>query len=328
MCMIIDCILGRLLDWPLVFGLAAYVLKQYMQGGKFEKKTDETGKVVIVTGSNTGIGKETVLELARRGATVYMACRDKKRAEEARLEIIKETKNQNIFFLELDLSSLESIRKFVAAFKGSKENKLHILINNAGVMRCPRMLTKDGFEMQLGVNHMGHFLLTMLLLDMLKKSAPSRIVNVSSRAHTRGEINIDDLNSEKSYHEGSAYSQSKLANVLFTRELARRLEGTGVTVNSLHPGVVATELGRHMKILNNLFGRLVLRTMLWPFLKTPKSGAQTTLYAALDPDLNGVTGLYFSDCKPIKVAPAATDDKMAKLLWEESEKWTRFSTTN
>ncbi|KAL7735421.1 hypothetical protein ACLKA6_019538 [Drosophila palustris] len=322
MCTLINCLLCPCIAWPALFFGVVFFLRKYMQGGKFEKQTDETGKVVIVTGSNTGIGKETVLELARRGATVYMACRDKKRAEEARLEIIKATSNQNIFFLELDLSSLQSIRKFVVDFK-SKENKLDILINNAGVMRCPRMLTKDGFEMQLGVNHMGHFLLTILLLDMLKKSAPSRIVNVSSRAHTRGEINIDDLNSEKSYHEGTAYSQSKLANILFTRELARRLEGTGVTVNSLHPGVVATELGRHMKILNNLFGRLVLRTLLWPLLKTPRSGAQTTLYAALDPDLNGVTGLYFSDCQPIKVAPAATDDKIAKLLWEESEKWTR-----
>lgn len=170
----------------------------------------------------------------------------------------------------------------------------------------------------------------------------SRIVNVSSLAHTRGTINIDDLNSEKSYNEGNAYSQSKLANVLFTRELAKRLEGTGVTVNALHPGVVDTELGRHMKILNNTFGRFVfivdsqmlilqqirhicsyvLRSLLWPLLKTPKSGAQTTLYAALDPELSNVTGKYFSDCAEKKVAPAATDDKMGQLLWEESEKWT------
>lgn len=166
---------------------------------------------------------------------------------------------------------------------------------------------------------------------------------MSSLAHTRGTINVDDLNSEKSYNEGSAYSQSKLANVLFTRELSKRLEGTQVTVNALHPGVVDTDLGRHMEILNNFFGRLVLcmkclvktypnllticrwvlRTLLWPLLKTPKSGAQTTLYAALDPELDGVSGLYFSDCKPKKVAPAAIDDKTAKFLWEQSEKWTR-----
>ncbi|XP_023177894.2 retinol dehydrogenase 13-like isoform X2 [Drosophila hydei] len=319
----LDTMLCSFMAWFLGIAVIVLFIKKYMQGGQFTKQTNETGKIVIVTGSNTGIGKETVLELARRGATVYMACRDKARTEIARLEIIEETKNNNIFFRELDLASLDSIRKFVADFK-NEEDKLHILINNAGVMRCPRMLTKDGFEMQLGVNHMGHFLLTNLLLDLLKKGAPSRIVNVSSLAHTRGSININDLNSEQSYSEGDAYSQSKLANVLFTRELAKRLKGSGVTVNALHPGVVDTELGRHMKILNGAFGRIVLRTLLWPLLKTPKSGAQTSLYAALDPDLENVTGVYFSDCKEKQVAPAATDDKTGKLLWEESEKWTHL----
>ncbi|EDW02225.1 retinol dehydrogenase 12 [Drosophila grimshawi] len=316
-----DCLMCPCVAWAAAFGVGIYFLREYMQGGKFKKYTNETGKVVIVTGSNTGIGKETVLELARRNATIYMACRDKKRAEQAMKEIVQETNNKSIFVRELDLASLDSIRKFVDDFK-KEQDKLHILINNAGVMRCPHMLTKNGFEMQLGVNHMGHFLLTNLLLDLLKKTAPSRIVNVSSLAHTRGAINIDDLNSEKSYDEGNAYSQSKLANVLFTRELAKRLEGTGVTVNALHPGVVDTELGRHMKILNNLFGRLVLRTLLWPLMKTPKNGAQTTLYAALDPDLDNVTGMYFSDCALKPVAPAAMDDKTGKFLWEESEKWT------
>ncbi|XP_062133078.1 retinol dehydrogenase 14-like isoform X2 [Drosophila sulfurigaster albostrigata] len=293
-----------------------------MQGGKFEKQTDETGKVVIVTGSNTGIGKETVLELARRGATVYMACRDKSRAEKARLEVIRETKNQNIFFRELDLASLDSVRKFVDGFK-KEQSKLDILINNAGIMHCPRMLTKEGFEMQLGVNHMGHFLLTNLLLDLLKKSSPSRIVNVSSLVHAYGTINFDDLNSEKSYNPDTAYIHSKLANILFTRELAKRLEGTNVTVNALHPGVIETELGRHVKIFNNPIFLFLVSPLVWLIFKTPKNGAQTTLYAALDPDLNGVTGLYFSDCKPKEVSAAAKDANSAKRLWEESEKWTK-----
>ncbi|XP_060655207.1 retinol dehydrogenase 13-like isoform X1 [Drosophila nasuta] len=297
-------------------------IRQYMQGGKFEKQTDETGKVVIVTGSNTGIGKETVLELARRGATVYMACRDKSRAEQARLEVIRETNNQNIFFRELDLASLDSVRKFVDEFK-KEQSKLDILINNAGIMHCPRMLTKEGFEMQLGVNHMGHFLLTNLLLDLLKKSSPSRIVNVSSLAHVNGTINFDDLNSEKSYSPRKAYGQSKLANILFTRELAKRLEGTNVTVNALHPGVVETELIRHVPIFNNPIFGFLISPLIWLIFKTPKNGAQTTLYAALDPDLNGVTGLYFSDCKPKEVSAAAKDANAAKRLWEESEKWTK-----
>ncbi|XP_034129783.1 retinol dehydrogenase 12 isoform X2 [Drosophila guanche] len=292
-----------------------------MQGGQFTKETDETEKVIIVTGSNSGIGKETVRELAKRGATVYMACRDMKKCEEAREEIVLETKNKYVYCRECDLASLDSIRNFVAAFK-REQKTLNVLINNAGVMRCPRSHTKDGFEMQLGVNHMGHFLLTTLLLDLLKISAPSRIVNVSSLAHTRGEINTGDLNSDKSYDEGRAYSQSKLANVLFTRELAKRLAGSGVTANALHPGVVDTELFRHMSFFSNFFAGLFVKPLFWPFVKTARNGAQTSLYAALDPDLEQVSGEYFSDCQPKDVAPAATDTQTGKWLWAVSEKWT------
>ncbi|XP_034654728.1 retinol dehydrogenase 12 isoform X2 [Drosophila subobscura] len=292
-----------------------------MQGGQFTKETDETEKVIIVTGSNSGIGKETVRELAKRGATVYMACRDMKKCEEAREEIVLETKNKYVYCRECDLASLDSIRNFVAAFK-REQKTLNVLINNAGVMRCPRSHTKDGFEMQLGVNHMGHFLLTTLLLDLLKISAPSRIVNVSSLAHTRGEINTGDLNSDKSYDEGRAYSQSKLANVLFTRELAKRLAGSGVTANALHPGVVDTELFRHMSFFSNFFAGLFVKPLFWPFVKTARNGAQTSLYAALDPDLEQVSGEYFSDCQSKEVAPAATDTQTGKWLWAVSEKWT------
>ncbi|KAH8275610.1 hypothetical protein KR026_011491, partial [Drosophila bipectinata] len=292
-----------------------------VQGRQFTKKTDETGKVVIVTGCNTGIGKETVLELAHRGATVYMACRDMNKCDQARKEIIETTDNHNIFSLQLDLSSMESIRNFVTRFK-SKETKLHILINNAGVMDIPRLVTKDGFEMQIGVNHMGHFLLTLLLIDVLKASAPSRIVVVSSLAHRFGTIKVNDLNSEKSYSRKFAYAQSKLANVLFTRELAKRLRGSGVTVNALHPGVVDTELFRSMRFFGWRIIKFISRPVYWIFFKTPKSGAQTTLYAALDPKLENVSGQYFSDCKSTSIGSNAKDDNVAKFLWEESEKWT------
>ncbi|KAH8277597.1 hypothetical protein KR018_001918 [Drosophila ironensis] len=337
---------------------AAFGIKDLMQGGRFSEKTDETGKVVIVTGANTGIGKETVREIARRGATVYMACRNLKKCEQvgvqssptscyyfftlqARQEIVLETKNPYVYCRQCDLASQESVRHFVAAFK-REQSKLHILINNAGVMRCPRSLTLDGIELQLGVNHMGHFLLTTLLLDLLKvlinltyyhllthclfcrqDSAPSRIVNVSSLAHTRGEINTGDLNSEKSYDESKAYAQSKLANVLFTKELERRLQGTGVTANALHPGVVDTEIIRHMAFFNNFFAGLFVKPFFWPFVKTPKNGAQTTLYVALDPELQNVSGQYFSDCKIKETAPAATDVQTARWLWAVSEKWTQ-----
>ncbi|KAH8325218.1 hypothetical protein KR074_012218, partial [Drosophila pseudoananassae] len=319
--MIICGCLCSLILWPALIGVGVYFLRQYMQGGKFTKQTDETGKVFVITGANTGIGKETALEIAKRGGTVYLACRNMNKCEKARQEIILESNNQNVFARELDLSSLESIRKFAAGFK-REQDQLNVLINNAGVMHIKKTLTKDGFELQLGVNHMGHFLLTHLLLDVLKKTAPSRIVNVSSLAHTQGSINVNDLNSEKSYSRINAYSQSKLANVLFTRELSKRLEGTGVTVNSLHPGAVDTELQRNWGFLKYDLVKLLIRPLLWTLFKTSKNGAQTTLYAALDPDLEKISGWYFSDCKPKDVAPAAKDDKTAKFLWAESEKWT------
>lgn len=204
-----------------------------------------------------------------------------------------------------------------------EQNRLDILINNAGVMALPRGVTTDGFEMQIGVNHMGHFLLTNLLLDTLKASSPSRIVVLSSLAHYMGTINREDLNSEKSYNKYRAYCQSKLANVLFVRELAKRLEGTNVTANAVHPGAVKTELGRYL--IHNAI-RQIINPFMYFFFKTPTSGAQTTLCVALDPELEKVTGKYFSDCKIKKEAQAAQDDDTAKWLWEESEKWTKLST--
>ncbi|XP_017078017.1 retinol dehydrogenase 11 isoform X2 [Drosophila eugracilis] len=311
-----------------VVGIIAFCVRLYMQGGKFRKQTDETGKVAIVTGGNTGLGKETVMELARRGATVYMACRDKEKGERARKEIVKETGNSNVFSRECDLSSLDSIRKFAQDFK-KEQRELHILINNAGVFWEPRRLTKEGFEMHLGVNHIGHFLLTNLLLDVLERSAPSRVVVVASRAHERGQIQVEDINSSDFYDEGAAYCQSKLANILFSRELAKRLEGTGVTVNALNPGIADTEIARNMVFFKTKFAQYVvetiLRPLLWSVMKTPKNGAQTTLYAALDPDLENISGQYFSDCHLAPVAPAALDDQMAKWLWAVSEKWTEIS---
>ncbi|XP_016957878.1 retinol dehydrogenase 12 isoform X3 [Drosophila biarmipes] len=304
-----------------IVGIIAFCVRLYMQGGKFRKQTDETGKVAIVTGGNTGLGKETVMELARRGATVYMACRNKKKGEMARKEVIKKTGNSNVFSKECDLSSLDSVRKFVEEFK-KEQRELHILINNAGVFWEPRGLTKEGFETHLGVNHIGHFLLTNLLIDVLERSAPSRVVVVASKAHERGQIQVDDINSSDFYDEGVAYSQSKLANVLFARELAKRLEGTGVTVNALNPGIADTEIARNMIFFQTKFAQTILKPFLWSVMKSPRNGAQTTLYAALDPDLEKVTGQYFSDCQLASAAPAALDDRMAKWLWAQSEKWT------
>jgi NAD(P)-dependent dehydrogenase (short-subunit alcohol dehydrogenase family) len=220
-----------------------------------------------------------------------------------------------------------------------EQDQLDILINNAGVMVCPKSLTKDGFEMQLGVNHLGHFLLTNLLLDLLKvtlsfiyqkqriffiyllffqASAPSRIVVVSSMAHKRGQIKKNDLMSEKSYEKIASYCQSKLANILFTRYLAKMLSDTGVTVNALHPGLVNTELMRHV----HLFFVIITKPLIWIFYKTPKNGAQTQIKVSIDPELEEVTGKYFADCCEKEPEPQAKDDEMAEWLWKESERLT------
>ncbi|KAJ0022786.1 hypothetical protein NQD34_014920 [Periophthalmus magnuspinnatus] len=268
------------------------------------------GKTVIITGANTGIGKETATDLARRGARIIMACRDMERGQAALEEVIKNSANENVVCRKLDLSDTKSIREFADNIN-KEEEKLNILINNAGVMVCPYGKTADGFEMQIGVNHFGHFLLTYLLLDLIKKSAPARIINVSSMAHQYGSINLEDINSEKSYDKQKAYSQSKLANVLFTRSLDKRLQGTGVSVYSLHPGVVQTDLWRHLNGPQQCVMKVVS-----PFTKSSTEGAQTSIYCAVEPSLE--SGGYYSDCAPAKCSAKARDDKVAERLWELS----------
>lgn len=194
---------------------------------------------------------------------------------------------------------------------------MDVLINNAGVFQCPYMKTEDGFEMQFGVNHLGHFLLTSLLLGLLKSSAPSRIVVVSSKLYKYGDINFEDLNSEQSYSKSFCYSRSKLANILFTRELARRLEGTNVTVNVLHPGIVRTNLGRHIHI--PLLVKPLFNLVSWAFFKTPAEGAQTSIYLASSAEVEGMSGKYFGDCKEEELLPKATDESVARKLWDISE---------
>lgn len=287
-------------------------LQKYLQGGQYTKPTKIYNKIVLITGGNTGIGKETALDLAGRGAKVYLGCRDHERGEAARLNIIEKTGNKNVFNRKLDLSSITSIRKFAEEFK-KEENNLDIIINNAGY-GGPKQYTEEGFDMAMGVNHLGHFLLTNLLLDNLKISSPSRIVVVSSLVHAYGEINRTDFNTEKSKGY-TDYNHSKLANVLFTRSLAKKLEGTGVTVNALHPGVVDTEIMRHVP--KKFYPILIFFKTL--FFKTAKSGAQTTIRLAVDPELEKVTGKYFSDCKEKECADRAKDEDTAEWLWNKSE---------
>lgn len=238
---------------------------------------------------------------------------------------IQRTRNEIISFLMMPNEKLKHNNVlhgssktetfFLSSLK--EESRLDVLINNAGIFQCPYMKTEDGFEMQFGVNHLGHFLLTNLLLGLLKNSAPSRIVVVSSKLYKYGEINFEDLNSEISYNKSFCYSRSKLANILFARELARRLEGTGVTVNSLHPGIVRTNLGRHVNI--PLLAKPLFNLVSWAFFKTPLEGAQTSIYLASSPDVEGVSGKYFGDCKEEELLPKAMDDLVARKLWDISE---------
>ncbi|XP_010615242.1 retinol dehydrogenase 13 [Fukomys damarensis] len=252
------------------------------------------------------------------GGRVILACRDLEKCEAAAKEIRGETLNHRVDARRLDLASLRSVREFAARII-EEEERVDVLINNAAVMRCPHWTTEDGFEMQLGVNHLGHFLLTNLLLDKLKASAPSRIVNLSSLAHVAGHIDFDDLNWQKrKYNTKAAYCQSKLAVVLFTKELSRRLQDTGVTVNALHPGVARTELGRHTGMHNSTFSSFTLGPVFWLLVKSPQLAAQPSTYLAVAEELQGVSGKYFDGLKEVAPAPEAEDEEVAQRLWAES----------
>lgn len=297
-------------------GAGMLALRRWLAGGVCRSKVRLDGKTVLITGANTGIGKETALDMARRGARVILACRDMTRAHLAADAIRQQSGNGNVVVKKLDLASLQSVRDLAKDVE-ENEKRLDILINNAGIMMCPKWQTEDGFEMQFGVNHLGHFLLTNCLLDLLKKSSPSRVVIVSSLAHEKGRIHFDDINLDKDYKREESYRQSKLANVLFGKELAKRLQGTGVTVYSLHPGVIRTELGRHFFPTLALWKRIIAMPLIM-LIKSPWEGAQTTIYCAVDESLANVSGLYYSDCAPKTAAPQAQDDAAAKKLWDLS----------
>ena len=274
------------------------------------------GKICIITGANSGIGKATAIGLAMMNATIVMMCRSKERGEEVQKEIIELTGNKKVDLLLCDLSSQESIRKFVSEFK-SKYQKLHILINNAGVMLSKRVISVDGFEMNFAVNYLASFLLTNLLLDVLKKSAPSRIINVSSAAHRMAKMNFDDLQSEKrKYRLMKIYGASKLALMLFSYELSRKLEGTSVTVNTLHPGVVNTNLGQDQSSFSQGFAKL--------FFKKPEKGAETSIYLASSQEVDGITGKYFAKKQQKQSSEESYNEDYAKRLWELSTDMTQL----
>lgn len=276
--------------------------------------TERFEKTVLITGANTGIGAATAAELARRGARVYFACRNEAKTRPVMDEIAKKTGNGDLHFIECKLDDLASVKKCADAFR-AKNEALHVLLLNAGLARV-KGETKQGFEMTFGVNHLGHFLLTVELEDILKKSAPARVVTVASRAHERTNTPLD-LNKLKGSLSGigwKEYQASKLANVLFTKELARRWAGSGVTTYSLHPGVIASD---------------IWRTTAWPlrsiamwFMRTPEQGATASLRCAMDPTLANVTGKYYGEYGEERAnSPLADDANAARALWEKSLEW-------
>lgn len=271
---------------------------------------DLSGKIAIVTGANSGMGMATSAALSNMGATVIMLCRNYTRGQAALNELMK-FPGRNLDLMLCDLGDFDSIRNFVAKFK-KKYSSLDLLVNNAGFISIDRRITKNGLEMQFGVNHIGHFLLTNLLLDSLNSGA--RIVNVASGAHKTGKIHFDDINLTRGFNVIKAYSQSKLANVLFTRELASRLKEKNISVNCCHPGAVATSIGVDR---DTGFGRIITG-MLRPFFQTPAQGASTAIYLASDDNVKDITGEYFYKCKIAKSSKRSKDMSLAKKLYDFS----------
>lgn len=277
----------------------------------------------IVTGGNTGIGFEASKALAQKGYNVVLACRDEARGTEAARRIRNAVAGANIEFQPLDLADLASVRDFSARYLDSGR-PLDVLLNNAGVMAPPEMRTKDGFELQMGVNHLGHYALTLQLLPRVLEAPKARIVNVSSSAHLFGHINFDDLNARRSYSSWREYGQSKLANVLFTYELSRRLPPrSNCTVNALHPGVVATELQRYILDVNNINPlAMPFLSLMKMFILTPEQGAQTSIHLCSSPEVEGISARYFDACKPVSSSRESYDLAVAARLFEMSAELT------
>ncbi|HJP51337.1 MAG TPA: SDR family oxidoreductase [Pseudomonadales bacterium] len=280
-----------------------------------QKQESMQGKHVLMTGGNSGIGKIAAIRLAKLGAKVILACRAGEKTEEALSEINQVAVDRAVN-LKVDLGSLGSVRALADSYL-SQFSRLDILINNAGILPSKQRITEDGFEMQFGVNHLSHFLLTLQLLDLLKVSQPSRIITVSSMLHKKGSIDFGNFRGEKKYDMQKAYGQSKLANVLFAFELALRLKGSGVTSNVLHPGGVRTDIMRDLPWLVRKMANLIFIT--------PEEGAKTTIMLASDPLLTGVSGEYYDQTKPAQYSDLVQDEALRKRLWQESEQMVGIS---
>lgn len=298
--------------------IGIYLVRRYIAGSVCRASTQLHGKVAIVTGANSGIGLEIARELAKRGARVILACRDMSRATDTALKIIFATGNTDVYPLHVDVSSLASVREFVKEFLAS-EKQLDILVNNAAVFGIPFQTTDDGHEVVFATNYLGHFQLTLLLLDALKRNPPSRVVNISSDAYKYfRSFSIDKIHDERGYGVLKAYSQSKLALIYFTQELHRRYNGQGIAAFAVNPGRVRTNIMRQFRAY-----LAVENSVLWPvkwlLTKSPWEGAQTPLYCCITQEALKFSGCYFEECRPTDVRPFAKDPVTASQLWDYSE---------
>lgn len=298
-------------------------IRKFVAGGVCRCTERMDGKGVIITGANTGLGKATAIALAKKGARVVLACRDLDKAEAAAAEIKRLSGNSQIVIAKLDLTSLTSVRRFCEYIKKS-EKRVDVLINNAGVYYVPRSVTEDGHEMQFQANYLGHFLLTLLMLNKMldDPTVVTRVINVSSVKHNQA-IDFDDLDGAMSYAKNKRYAQTKLAQILFTRHLARKFKAAGdtkITVNCLHPGIVLTEIARDFPLTSSR----IVQILTWPLgkllLKTPCEGSQTIVHCAVSDECSTITGRYFKDCKVAEPNAVGTDDQQAEQLWNVSLK--------
>ncbi|XP_056119770.1 retinol dehydrogenase 11 [Rhinichthys klamathensis goyatoka] len=304
--------------YTIISALLCFLILKWMKRRRYYmdvKRLD--GKTVLITGGNCGIGKETAVALALRGARVIIACRDEEKARKAVREIKGRSHNMNVLYMEVDLANMRSIREFCKTFL-QKEKRLDILINNAGM---PSVLdwTDDNFSMCFGVNHLGHFLLTNLLLLRLKESAPSRVINLTCSSYKYQRLNFQDLN--YNLFPFFTYCRSKLANIYFTQELARMTEGKGVTAFAVHPGYVQSSWTCHYSILY----RILVQVVMFMFFVSCEAGAQTVVYCAVSDEVLPHSGGYFTDCQPAPLRAFARDSGVAKKLWEASERLVKLA---
>lgn len=325
----------RIPKWVLVLsGLGAtygaVVLYKDTQGVRYKSDEKISGKTVIITGASAGIGKATAMNLAQRGGRILMACRNMEKCGAVRDEIIETTFNKNVHCRKVDLASLASIREFAKRIN-EEEKHVDVLINNAGMMADPngkRTFTQDGFEMQIGVNYLSHFLLTNLLLDKLKASSPSRIINVVSFLHREDKVNFKDLNSATHYDPKLAYMQSKFAQVMFSATLSQKIAGTNVSTYSVYPGLTnGTELGRHMRMNKNKVSKSVVGPFVWFMFHPMEKAVQTIVYCAVNESIGDKSGLYWRELEQRDYLENKLVQENMDRLWSISEHWTAPDST-